>query len=512
MLSLAALGGWARRKETILLLLIILVGAILRFYELGAESIWLDEATGIRLSIEGVTTIVKESGTAATHPPFYFIILHYWMSLFGTSEVAVRSLSAIFGIISILLIYRVGSILFNRKVGLIGGFLLAVSPFQIWYSQEARPYSLLLLLSLLSYLLFIKILREDRKWYYGCYFITSILLGYTHFYGLFIIASQALFFLLFWGKYRLQRVKLSATVAATIAGLVPLVFLLGQAAAAIAEKGFWIPEPQLMTILETLAWFAGSKWLLLVFAALALFGLFSIRRIAGRWGWTKPLKSLKSLTLSIKLESIEEELLLIFWLFVSIIIPYIESKFMTPIFLFRYMIGATPALYLLAARGMGNLSKKWILSISLIVIVILSSLVLQPYYKYDQKNYWRQTAEFIAANARVESDVLVFSTSRTGASYIQNSLYTGVQVPFNYYYTGELQELVISTSVDDTEKLAAFVDEASRGKERLWLILSYGGQDVPIRYYLESRYGSESILIDKEFKGIRVMLFDLSVP
>ena len=75
MALLATFGRWLKRKETILLLLIILIGAILRFYELGAESIWLDEATGIRLSIESVTTIIKESGTSATHPPFYFIIL-----------------------------------------------------------------------------------------------------------------------------------------------------------------------------------------------------------------------------------------------------------------------------------------------------------------------------------------------------------------------------------------------------------------------------------------------------
>ena len=105
MVSLASLGRWAKRKEIILLLLIILIGAVLRVYDLGAESIWLDEAYGIRVSAEGVTTIIKEAGPTQIIPPFYFVTLHYWMNLFGTSEVATRSLSAIFGIISILLIY-----------------------------------------------------------------------------------------------------------------------------------------------------------------------------------------------------------------------------------------------------------------------------------------------------------------------------------------------------------------------------------------------------------------------
>lgn len=105
MVSLATLGRWAKHKEIILLLLIIIIGAALRVYDLGAESTWLDEAYGIRVSAEGVAAIIEEAGPTQIIPPFYFVTFHYWMNLFGTSEVATRSLSAILGIISILLIY-----------------------------------------------------------------------------------------------------------------------------------------------------------------------------------------------------------------------------------------------------------------------------------------------------------------------------------------------------------------------------------------------------------------------
>ncbi len=226
--SLANIGKWAKHKQVILwLLLIILIGAFLRFYDLGAESLWLDEAISENFSRGSVAYIISESGLQHNSPPLYWLMLHYWMVLLGNSEAALRSLSAILGIGAVLITYLVGKKLFNQKVGLIGSFLSAISYFHIYYSQEARPYSLLLFLSLMSFFFFIKILKEDRKWYYPCYFLANLLLGYTHIYGLFIIASQIFYFILCWGRCRTKRYKLIATLTATIISLSPLVILIG---------------------------------------------------------------------------------------------------------------------------------------------------------------------------------------------------------------------------------------------------------------------------------------------
>lgn len=477
----------------------------MRIYDLGTESIWLDEAFSIDFSAYySVGSIIEESASTQTHPPLYFILLHFWINLFGTSEVATRSLSAIFGIISILLIYQVGSTLFNRKVGLISGFLSAISSYHIYYSQEARSYTFLLLLSLLSYFLFIKILRGDRRWYYPCYFLTNLLLGYTHFYGLFIIASQALFFFLFWNKYKPQRVRFLGTLVISIIALLPLVSLLGGKVVAIAERGFWIREPQLIDILGSLARFTGSggagqEFLLFTFITLVLFGLLSIRRLQGKWVWRRPLESLNGLSWSVRLESIEEELLLFLWLSLSIVIPFIESKIMTPIYLTKYMIGASPALYLLVAKGTDNLTNKRILYPVLAFVVLLSSFGLYSYYKSDVKPQWREVANFIEISSKVDTDVAVFC-----ASYIQR--------PFAYYYKGELQQFGIGKNVEDTQELAALVDNAVQEKDRLWLILAHVDQKAPIRPYLEDRYGIEAVLLEQKFKGILVILFDFSAP
>ena len=146
---------WAISHRVILILLgIILIGSLLRIYHLGTESIWFDEAASIDGSKESLVSVIQSSGRLHNQPPLYFVLLHFWMLLFGTGEIAVRSLSAIFGIISIFVIYQVGCQLFNRKVGLISSFLSAISCYHIYYSQEARAYSLLQLLTFAVFFLF----------------------------------------------------------------------------------------------------------------------------------------------------------------------------------------------------------------------------------------------------------------------------------------------------------------------------------------------------------------------
>jgi len=494
-MKLPGIPAW---QITLLLLLILALGGFLRIYDLGAESLWLDEAWSIHESAMSPQQIAEH----ANQPPLYFLILNFWINLFGTSEVALRSLSAIFGIISILFIYQVGSTLFNRKVGLISGLLSAISYYHIYYSQEARGYSLLLLLSLLSYLLFIEILQEDGKWHYPIYFLANLLLGYTHIYGLFIIASQIFYFLLFWNKYRAQRVKFATTVAVTIVALLPLVPLMWGRVVSIAQRGFWIPEPNLGTIWNSLATFAGSgggrEFILLTFVLLAIIGFFSIKMVENKWRWKEPLQNLSSLGRSIRLESIEQELLLIIWLFFPIVISFIISQFMTPIYLTRYTIGVSPAFYLLVAKGMGNLNRKWLFYPVLIFIILLSSFGLQSYYKNDVKEQWREVANLVELNS-MRNDVIIVC-----AGYYR--------LPFDYYYQGVLKEVGIGRDVEDTEELTTFVDDAVHGKDRLWLVLCHDGQGAPIMSYLISRYGSRSIPMEEHFASISVLLFDLSPP
>lgn len=497
-LSIATVVSWLQPKKVILsILLILAVGSFLRIYGLGVESLWLDESISVDFSSGSVGSIVTET-SSRNNPPLYWIMLHYWMNLFGTSEVAARSLSAIWGILAILVTYLVGRELFNSKIGLIASFLSAISYFHIYYAQEARTYALLLLLSLLSYLFFIKILKQNRNWYYLCYFLANFLLGYTHIYGLFIIASQIFYFCLLWNKYQLQRWRLTATLIATLVSLSPLIILLGPKAMHIAEHGIWIPEPSLLSIVGTFTMYAGYGIgrfiLLLLFFLLALISLFFIERMEGKWIPGKPLDSLKSMSWRTRFKSIEELLLLIVWLWLPIVIPFIASHITAPFFWHKYTIGASPALYILVAKGINTLAMKKLLYPVLIVIIAFSGLGLHSYYVNDVKQQWREVAELVELNTQ-ENDVLLFCVP-------------GVQRPFDYYYQGKLEKFRIGRDVENAQKIADFVNGATSAKDRLWLIMGHGGQTAPIRSYLTDKYGSQ-IVLEQEFIGVHVLLIEI---
>jgi len=493
---ITTLEHWIKtNKVLVLLFFIIALASFLRIYDISIESIWLDEAHSVRVSGLSLPSVISEAAVGK-HAPLYFIILHFWTGLLGISEVSLRAISAIFGVLSVCAIYWVGCSLYNRRVGLISSLLSAISLFHIYYSQEARPYSLLLFLSLLSFLFFIKILKQDKKIYYLCYLIFNILLCYTHVLGLLTLASQIFFFLLFWSKYKSQRFKLLAMLGATMAGLLPLVHLIGSEAASMIDNGFWISEPSLLSIAGTIISFCGTHvFLVLIFFFLSGSALFSIRKREGAWSLRKPIESLKGISWNIKLENIDEFLLLTIWLSFPIILAFIISKYITPIYVTRYLIGASPALYLLVAKGLSRFNTRQVLCSILMVILLLSSFGLVNYYAEVNKEQWRDVAHYVELNAK-ENDVAVFC-----ANYVQR--------PFDYYYNGEIAKFGIARNVEDKQEMATLVNQTITGRERLWLILSHSGSKLPtpVENYMMDRYEK---VIEQEFVGVRLLLFDLA--
>ncbi len=288
MVSVGNMERWAISHRVILILLgIILIGSLLRIYHLGTESIWYDEAASIDGSKESFVSVIESSGRLHNQPPLYFVLLHFWMLLFGTGEIAVRSLSAIFGIISIVVIYQVGCRLFNRKVGLISSFLSAISCYHIHFSQEARAYSLLQLLTLLSFSFFIKIVKTDdkRELHFALLLLTNVCLAYTHPYGLFVIISQIVYFLFLWSEYKRLRFWFLGVQVATVAFFSPWIPTFFGRVSKISE-GFWIPKPSLKDIFETFVdYTSGTQGLSrlsmtfwLVFSILCLIGVISIKK------------------------------------------------------------------------------------------------------------------------------------------------------------------------------------------------------------------------------------------
>jgi len=498
MIFLSYLYGWLKsNKELLLLGLIIAIGSFLRIYNLGTESLWLDESISVDFSSGSIGSIIAEIA-GRNNPPLYWIILHFWIKLFGTSEAAIRSISAIFGILAIFVTYLVGRELFNRRVGLIASLISAVSYFHVYYSQEARPYALLLLLSLLSFLFFTKILKHNKNWYYPCYFISIVLLGYTHIYGLFVIASQPLIFFMLWYKYKPQRWRLIITWTAAFVSLIPLVMMLGTKTANITENGLWIQEPSIHSIVNTIATFSGygtaGNILLLVFFILVLIALIFDSCKEDNWIISKYLTTLGKTDWKSWLLSFKELLLLAIWLWFPILVPYIISLVVTPIFVTRYTMGASSALYLLVARGIDNLSLKKFIYPTLMIITLISGYGLYNYYVNDVKEQWREAANIVELQSQ-PNDVLIFCSP-------------GVERPFNYYFKGNLKEFMIGRSVDDVQVMSDFIDKTIDGKDRVWLIMSHGGQTAPFRDYMSDRFGN-NVVSETKLVGVEILLVDL---
>jgi len=186
----------ANRSDRGLLYVAVLAGAFLRVFHLGAQSIWGDEALTLQKYAGGESLAQLLSGIwhNAFHPPLYFVVVHYWC-LLGRSEIMLRLPSAVFGIAAIPLVYLVARRIFAPPVPGISALVLALSPFHIWYSQEARMYSLQALLALGSMLFFMRAWESRRAMDFALYGILTVLGLYTHITTIFLVAAQGVFIL-----------------------------------------------------------------------------------------------------------------------------------------------------------------------------------------------------------------------------------------------------------------------------------------------------------------------------
>ncbi|HEV3128003.1 MAG TPA: glycosyltransferase family 39 protein [Solirubrobacteraceae bacterium] len=192
---------------------ITLLGAILRFATISSQSYWLDEAATVHLAHLPLGQLLHQVRVSETTPPLYFIVAWLWAKLFGTGEVGLRSLSALLGIGAIPLTYACGRELISRWAGLLAALFAAVSPFLIWYSQEARSYMLFAVLSGLSFLFFLRARRTGANRDIVWWAVFSSLAMSTHFFAGFLVAPEGILLLL---RRRSRAVLLANSAVAAV--------------------------------------------------------------------------------------------------------------------------------------------------------------------------------------------------------------------------------------------------------------------------------------------------------
>lgn len=211
----------AVRPELWLLAGLLVVGALLRFITLGTQSYWYDEAQAAHELGLSFGAMVSSMISHESNPPLYFVLGWVWAKLFGTGAVGLRSLSAIAGVVVIWLTYLCGRELVSERAGLVAAALAAVSPFMIWYSQEAREYMLLAAFSGASVLFFARALHRGAARDLALWALFSALAILTYSFAGFLIAPEAV--ILLYALRRRDTVLSVAVVAVVQAALLPLI-------------------------------------------------------------------------------------------------------------------------------------------------------------------------------------------------------------------------------------------------------------------------------------------------
>jgi mannosyltransferase len=201
---------------------LIVVGAALRFWRIGHQGYWYDEGVTVSLLHDSFGHMLGSLPHSEGTPPVYYVIGWVWARIFGFAEAGVRSLSAVAGVLVIPAMYGIGAKLVSRRAGLIAAALTAFNPFLIWYSQEARSYSLLVLFATLSLLAWVHLLspQSSGRWIIAWGVAASLTLA-THYYGVLVVAPEAAWLL--WVHVVDRRVWVAVGAAAVVGcALVPL--------------------------------------------------------------------------------------------------------------------------------------------------------------------------------------------------------------------------------------------------------------------------------------------------
>lgn len=184
--------------RSLILAAILAVAAALRFWHLDASSLWYDEVVTMRVARAGgpAAMVAELDRIDGTRAPLHPLVLRAWLALVGPSDLAGRAFSALCGLATVGVVYRIGRDAFDARTGLWAAWLTAVCPPLVYYSQEARMYAWLVLVTAVSWRWLLSFRRDAPTVRCLAYALILAALAYSHPLGLFMIAAHGLAFLL----------------------------------------------------------------------------------------------------------------------------------------------------------------------------------------------------------------------------------------------------------------------------------------------------------------------------
>jgi mannosyltransferase len=350
--------GWLDRHPALVSLLLFAASLALVLPLLDRQSIWFDEAVTM-----GNVQLPYDLGRymrADATPPLYPLLVHAWLQLFGTSLVAARALSALASAASVVAIFTLGRRFLDTRTGLFAAALLLTSRCQIYFAHEARPYALVLLLTIASFHVLLSLLERVTWRQLALLCLLDAALLYTHYVAAFVLGAQALAALPCRGESPRTFLRILAAQSCAVLLVVPLAMFIWLTLWPLPMAG-WLPAPTLRGIPNELAKLTGSGLVLTLEALLVLAGAIALLRARrdAHDGAPAPLRTLAALAL---------------WSVVPLVAAYVTSS-IEPVFLGRYLLYVTPGWYLLVGAAAARLPVARTLGTTLIVALCALSLV-----------------------------------------------------------------------------------------------------------------------------------------
>ncbi len=485
---------------------ILLGGAVLRLYALGRESFWIDELYSISDALGNTTLeLLTELPVAKNHTPAYYVFLRQWERLTGITEVGLRLPAVLAGVGTIYVVYLVGARLFDPRRGALAAGLVALSRFHIAHSQEVRMYAFVGLLTAISFYWLVDLNETYTRGSVAGYILTTALLVYTHPYGVFVILGQNVYV---WARLG-ARVNLAHDVRRWLGVQVGLGLLLIPYGLIVLEKLLttvsggpapldWRTPPDLGTIIGTPIAHAGypvtpvpydgvpvhllslSIGIPIVFGVLGVAVFYRTRAsgdaIVGGLGFRR--------------ENREGVYLCGTWLAVPILTPAAVSHLLTPIYGFRYTIGASLALFLLLAHGVTRINRRH-LRYGVAGLLILWLIIPIPvHYAIPTNEQWREGIDHVTENAEPD-DLVVFPNADTTTAW-------DIYAP----------DAPMTVREVDSEKRWQELNETIHERETIWILNRTFAQS-PEHRSAQAVLGDTHRMTDEQtYYGVDVYRFD----
>jgi uncharacterized membrane protein len=347
--------GFLDRNALIYLSILCGINVLIKLLYAGEMNYWLDETSSIFIAHKPIALIIRESFTVP-NPPLYFILLKGWTSVFGISELSTRALSVIFSSVTVFVLYHLARRFINRETALYVSLIFTLAQIQLYFSHETRGYTIIVFMATLSFYFYLQTLTIPTLLNLVKYTVTITLLLYIHPVPVILIIIQFICLLLYFKSNR--KGTLYVIAGQVITAIIFGVWVLNNRW--VSEMQSWIPSPDLRKLKELLVTYLNTEFIYYLFIALLFIciGLIIIRLFQKKAVF----------------EDLRSFILLLLWGLFPILIIYFISQYSSrwdP----RYMLFATPGLYLLISYIISKLPVNGLIRISLVVIILLSSLI-----------------------------------------------------------------------------------------------------------------------------------------